>query len=204
MLSGASLRVGAGEVVAILGPSGSGKSTLIHVLAGLDTPDQGEVWWGDLAVHRRKPKTLADERARTLGLVFQNHYLLKELSLLENVMLPGRIAGRPDEERCRSLLARVGLEKRQHAVPGKVSGGERQRAAVARALALRPGLVLADEPTGSLDRDSARGVFELLLEMAREEGTAVVMVTHDEGLVGGVERRYRLVGGRLEPVSATA
>ncbi len=203
VLSGASLRVDPGEVVAVLGPSGSGKSTLIHLLAGLDQSDAGEVWWGDLAVHERRPQALATQRARTLGLVFQNHYLLKDLSLLENVMLPGRILGEVDEARARALLARVGLEARQGAVPGRVSGGERQRAAVARALALRPRLLLADEPTGSLDRKNARAVFELLLELARERDAAVVMVTHDEELVRSVERRYRLAGGRLEPVSAT-
>ena len=203
VLSGASLRVDAGDVVAVLGPSGSGKSTFIHLLAGLDSPDAGEVWWGELALHHRRPQSLAAERARTLGLIFQNHYLLKELSLLENVMLPGRILGELDEARARALLARVGLEARQGAVPGRVSGGERQRAAVARALALQPRLLLADEPTGSLDRKNARDVFELLLELAREQGTAVVMVTHDEELVRPVERRYRLARGRLEPVSAT-
>ncbi len=200
MLSGASLRVEAGEVVAILGPSGSGKSTLIHLLAGLDTPDSGEVWWGELAVHLRRPQALAADRARTLGLVFQNHYLMKDLSLLENVMLPGRILGEIDEARARGLLARVGLEARQEAVPGRVSGGERQRAAVARALALEPRLLLADEPTGSLDRKNARDVFELLLELARERETAVVMVTHDEELVRSVGRRYHLAQGELQAV----
>ncbi len=203
VLSGASLRVEHGDVVAVLGPSGSGKSTLVHLLAGLDQPDAGEVWWGGLAVHERRPQALATERARTLGLVFQNHYLLKELSLLENVMLPGRIVGELDEPRARELLARVGLESRQGAVPGRVSGGERQRAAVARALALRPRLLLADEPTGSLDRTNARAVFDLLLELARERDTAVVMVTHDEDLVRSVDRRYRLSSGRLEAIPAT-
>jgi len=202
VLDGAELRVEAGEVVAILGPSGSGKSTLIHLLAGLDAPDAGEVWWGELPVHTRKPRELASERARHLGLVFQNHYLLAELSLLENVMLPATIRGLRDDARARALLQRVGLSSRQDAVPGKVSGGERQRAAVARALALEPPLLLADEPTGSLDRANARAVFDLLLELARERGTAVVMVTHDEDLVRPVARRYHLEGGRLQPVSA--
>ncbi|MEJ2666078.1 MAG: ABC transporter ATP-binding protein [Deinococcales bacterium] len=198
VLESASLRVEAGEVVAILGPSGSGKSTLIHLLAGLDRPDAGEVWWGDLAVHQRRPRELAAKRAEALGLVFQNHYLLDELSLLENVMLPGAIRGRPDEARARALLERVGLSKRAHALPGRVSGGERQRAAVARALVLEPPLLLADEPTGSLDRGNATQVFELLLELANERGAAVVMVTHDEELVRPVARRYHLTGGRLE------
>ncbi|HKI58742.1 MAG TPA: ATP-binding cassette domain-containing protein [Trueperaceae bacterium] len=204
VLHGVDLRVGPGEIVAILGPSGSGKSTLIHLLAGLDAPDAGEVWWGDLAVHRRRPRDLAQERARALGLVFQNHYLLRELSLLENIMLPGSIRGRPDEARARGLLERVGLSGRMDALPGKVSGGERQRAAVARALALDPPLLLADEPTGSLDRDNARAVFELLVELARERGTAIVMVTHDDELVRPVPRRFHLEGGRLEPLPASS
>lgn len=198
VLEAATLRVEAGDVVAILGPSGSGKSTLIHLLAGLDRPDAGEVWWGDLAVHQRRPRELAEARARALGLVFQNHYLLDELSLLENVMLPGAIRGRPDEARALALLDRVGLSDRRHALPGKVSGGERQRAAVARALALEPPLLLADEPTGSLDRGNATQVFELLIGLASERDTAVVMVTHDEELVRPVTRRYHLAGGRLE------
>ncbi len=201
VLAGVDLTVGAGEVVAVLGPSGSGKSTLLHVLAGLDRPDRGEVRWDGFPVHEHRPQTLARRRARTLGLVFQNHYLLKELSLLENVLLPGRIVGEVDGERARALLERVGLTQRASAVPGKVSGGERQRAAVARALALRPPLLLADEPTGSLDRASAERVFTLLLELAREQGTAVVLVTHDEALVERLPRRYRLLAGRLEPAA---
>lgn len=204
VLNGVDLEVAAGEVVAILGPSGSGKSTLIHLLAGLDVPDAGEVWWGELEVHRHRPGDLAQQRARALGLVFQNHYLLDELSLLENVMLPGSIRGRPDEAAARALLERVGLARRMHAVPGKVSGGERQRAAVARALVLEPPLLLADEPTGSLDRDNARAVFELLMELGGEHGTAVVMVTHDEALVRPVARRYRLAAGGLEAAPPTA
>ncbi len=198
VLAGVDLRVDRGEVVAILGPSGSGKSTLMHVLAGLDRADAGEVWWSDLAVHEHRPQDLARRRARALGLVFQNHYLLDDLSLRENVALPGRILGIDLEARADALLDRVGLATRAHATPGKVSGGERQRAAVARALALEPPLLLADEPTGSLDRANAERVFRLLLGLAEERGTAVVLVTHDEALVAPVARRYHLAGGRLE------
>ena len=200
MLAGASLEVGAGEVVAVLGPSGSGKSTLLHLLGGLDRPDAGEVWWGDFPVHAHTPSKLSERRAHYVGLIFQNHYLLSDLTLLENVTLPSRIIGRPDEERARELLTRVGLEARLHHPPSRVSGGERQRAAVARALALRPRLLLADEPTGSLDRPRAHEVFDLLLGLAADEDAAVVLVTHDEALVAAHEvRTVRLAEGRLVP-----
>lgn len=200
VLSGASLSLSAGEIVAVLGPSGSGKSTLLHLLGGLDRPDSGEIWWGDFPVHQHAPRTLAERRAHYVGLVFQNHYLLSDLTLLENVTLPSRITGKPDEKRARELLVRVGLEGRLHFPPSRVSGGERQRAAVARALALKPKLLLADEPTGSLDQHRAQSVFELLLELAREERTAVVVVSHDERLVAGADiRRLRLAEGVLTP-----
>lgn len=204
VLAGVTLRVAAGEVLAVLGPSGSGKSTLLHLLAGLDRPDAGEITWGYFPVHRHRPAELAERRARTVGLVFQNHYLLSDLSLLENVMLPGRIVGALDEARATALLERVGLAHRMHATPAQASGGERQRAAVARALALRPPILLADEPTGSLDRARAREVFDLLLELAAEERSAVVLVTHDEELIGDRVRHVRLVEGRLVAPTASA
>ena len=200
VLSGASLSVRAGEVVAVLGPSGSGKSTLLHLLGGLDRPDAGEIYWGDFPVHEHAPRQLSARRARYVGLVFQNHYLLPDFTLLENVAMPSRILGEPDEGRAADLLRRVGLGGRLDHPPSKVSGGERQRAAVARALALRPKVILADEPTGSLDHARAEEVFDLLGALAAEEGTAVVAVTHDERLVDrhGV-RKLRLVDGRLGP-----
>ncbi len=198
MLSGVSLSVEAGEVVAILGPSGSGKSTLLHLLAGLDKPDRGEIFWGERPVHATSQDQLARWRLQEVGLVFQNHYLLAELSVLENVSLAGRLRGEVDEARARDLLAAVGLTERAGFLPRKLSGGERQRSAVARALYARPRLVLADEPTGSLDRESARNVYAMLVELAQQEGSAVVMVTHDEGLVQEVDARYHLRGGRLE------
>lgn len=200
VLSGASLSVRAGEVVAVLGPSGSGKSTLLHLLGGLDRADAGEIYWGDFPVHEHAPRQLSTRRARYVGLVFQNHYLLPDFTLLENVAMPSRILGEPDEGRAADLLRRVGLGDRLDHPPSKVSGGERQRAAVARALALRPKVILADEPTGSLDHARAEEVFDLLVALAAEEGTAVVAVTHDERLVDrpGV-RKLRLVDGRLGP-----
>lgn len=204
VLSGASLELAAGEVVAVLGPSGSGKSTLLHLLGGLDRPDAGQIWWGSFPVHDHTPTDLSERRARYVGLVFQNHYLLSDLTLLENVSLPSRIIGRPDEERARALLTKVGLENRLHHTPARVSGGERQRAAVARALALKPALLLADEPTGSLDRQRAQAVLSLLLALAAEEQASVVVVTHDEGLVAAAGLPVvRLEEGRLTPGRAT-
>lgn len=199
VLRGVDLEVRAGEVVAVLGPSGSGKTTLLHLLAGLDRPTGGEVWWGDVPVHARPPRALAEVRAQRVGLVFQDPHLLSELDALANVTLPGRIRGRPSRERGEELLAAVGLAERARARPATLSGGERQRVAVARALYADPPLVLADEPTGSLDRANARAVFDLLVRLARERGRAVVMVTHDEGLVHDLDARYRLEDGRLVP-----
>lgn len=199
ILRGVDLAVPSGEVVAILGPSGSGKSTLLHLLAGLDKPDAGEIWWNDVAVHERGPRRLATFRSKQVGLVFQNHYLLEELDALENASLPGRITGDHDPDRGRALLEAVGLGDRVHHLPNQLSGGERQRLAVARALFHRPGIVLADEPTGSLDRAHASGVFQMLIDLARAERSAVVVVTHDHDLVAGLSRRYLLRNGRLEP-----
>lgn len=203
VLKGVDLSVDAGHVAAVLGPSGSGKSTLLHLLAGLDRPDAGTIWWGDFPVHGHTPARLASRRANTVGLVFQNHYLLEDLTLHENVTLPMRITGALDERRAESLLERVGLSDRAGFLPSKVSGGERQRAAVARALALRPPLLIADEPTGSLDHRRAVAVFRMLLDMAVSEGCAVVVVTHDESLlsvageVGAPLTVHRLDEGRL-------
>jgi lipoprotein-releasing system ATP-binding protein len=195
-------RLDEGEVAVILGPSGSGKSTLLHLLAGLDSPSKGEIHWADFPVHRFPPQALAARRASTLGLVFQQHYLLEDMDVLDNVTLPGRIHGRLDQAHGRRLLESVGLSHRAHYLPRLLSGGERQRVAVARALYGSPRAVLADEPTGSLDRENARNVYHLLVALARERGTSVLMVTHDEGLVSDVDSRYRLRDGRLEPAEA--
>ncbi len=197
VLEGVDLEVRAGEVIAILGPSGSGKTTLLHLLAGLDRPSGGEIRWGDRTVHDRPPHALARERARGIGLVFQDPHLLSDLDAAANVAIPGRIVGRPDPARALALLDRVGLAHRAHARPATLSGGERQRVALARALFNDPPLILADEPTGSLDRVTARSMFELLVRLAKDAGRSVAMVTHDEGLVRQVDARYRLERGRL-------
>ncbi len=197
ILCGVELQLLPSQIVAILGPSGSGKSTLLHLLGGLDRPTSGEVYWDGVAVQALPQRVLARLRAETLGLVFQQHYLLEDLTVLENVTLPGRLRGRPDEARGRDLLKRIGLWERAAFLPKRLSGGERQRVAVARALYNRPSVVLADEPTGSLDRSSAKSVYNLLAQLAKAEGSAVVMVTHDEGLVEDVDARFRLQNGVL-------
>jgi lipoprotein-releasing system ATP-binding protein len=208
VLAGVDLEVAAGETWAIQGPSGSGKSTLLHLLAGLDRPTAGEVWWGDLAVHPLATEEAARARGGRVGLVFQQHHLLADLSALENVTLPGRVRGRVDVERGRELLDAVGLSARAHARPRTLSGGERLRVAVARALYAAPRVLLADEPTGSLDRASADAVVEVLLRTAAADGAAVVLVTHDERVAARADRRLRLEDGQLaagtEPHSATA
>ncbi|MBS3966268.1 MAG: ABC transporter ATP-binding protein [Truepera sp.] len=197
VLKGVTLALEPAQVAAVLGPSGSGKSTLLHLLAGLERPSSGEVYWLKQPVHALSQEMLAALRAKHLGLVFQQHYLLADLSVHDNVMLPGRISGQLDPERASSLLWQVGLQDRAHYLPNKLSGGERQRVAVARALYNRPALLLADEPTGSLDRHNARAVFQLLVTLARHEGSAVLLVTHDEGLVSDVDERYHLLDGQL-------
>lgn len=201
VLRGVDLEVHAGSVVAILGPSGSGKTTLLHVLAGLDRADEGEVWWRDVAVHGALPRDLAAHRAAHVGLVFQDPHLLVDLDARANVLVPGRIVGDIDPARADALLQAVGVAHRADARPATLSGGERQRVALARALYGDPPLILADEPTGSLDRSTAREVFELLVRIARERQRAVVMVTHDEGLVQDVDASFRLRDGVLTPAS---
>lgn len=206
VLKGVDLEVQAGQLAVVLGPSGSGKSTLLHLLAGLDRPDSGSIWWGGLAVHEKTPSQLARLRAHSVGLVFQQHYLLEDLTVLENVLIPMRIVGDVDESRGHRLLEQVGLSHRAGFMPAQISGGERQRAAVARALSLDPPCVIADEPTGSLDHARAVEVFQLLVELA-EAGKAVLVVTHDEGLLRETAPDsadlavYRLTEGTLVPES---
>jgi lipoprotein-releasing system ATP-binding protein len=197
VLDGVDLDVRAGETWAIQGPSGSGKSTLLHLLAGLDRPTAGEVWWGDLAVHGLPTEAAARARAGRVGLVFQQHHLLADLTALENVTLPGRVRGRVDPARGRALLDAVGVGARSAARPRTLSGGERLRVAVARALYARPRVLLADEPTGSLDHASADAVVEALLRAAAADGAAVVLVTHDESVAARAQRRAFLADGRL-------
>ena len=196
LFSGLDLEVGEGEVRVLLGPSGSGKTTLVHLLAGILEPHGGTVYWGEHPISRWPEERRVRLRRRYLGLVFQHHYLLPELSALENAMLSGWLLGRPDPGRARALLDRLGLSGRARLKPEALSGGERQRVAVARALYARPRLLLADEPTGALDPGNARAVLEALLSLAQEEGAAVLLATHDERLVSGLPG-WRLEAGRL-------
>lgn len=196
------LDVHRGEFLAVTGPSGSGKSTLLHLLGGVDTPTSGRILLGDRDVGRLGERERERLRLRRVGLVFQRFYLLPALTARENVELPMAEAGRGRDERRRraeELLARVGLGDRVEHRPPQLSGGQRQRVAVARALANEPALVLADEPTGELDRDTSRGILTLFRELVRERETTLVVGTHDEELAGGADRRVRLVDGRLEP-----
>jgi len=204
VLSGVDLDVGRGEFVAIMGASGSGKSTLLHLLGALDTPSGGTVRLDGLDYAEQSAATLAAIRNRRIGFVFQFHHLLREFSALENVMMPLLIAGE-EEDRARSraeeLLAAVGLAGRMTHRPSALSGGEQQRAAVARALATDPYVVLADEPSGNLDYANSERLHELFARLAREYETALVVVTHNRQLAGRADRVLSLEGGHLVPLS---
>jgi lipoprotein-releasing system ATP-binding protein len=204
VLRGIDLSIRCRERLAILGNSGVGKSTLLHLLGTLDHPSGGRVLFEEESLFERDPVGLARFRNESLGFIFQFHHLLPEFDALENVMMPGLIGGRSFGEmrqRARRLLGEVGLEHRiSHAV-GKLSGGERQRVAVARALVLEPALLLADEPTGNLDPKTADQVLELLLEMNRQHGTALVIVTHSPEIAARLERQVVLAEGYLEEAS---
>ena len=187
-----------GEAVAIVGASGSGKSTLLALLAGLDTPTAGSVELDGASLFDLDEDARAELRGRTVGFVFQSFQLLPSLTALENVMLPLELAGRDDaESAAREILARVGLAERLHHYPKHLSGGEQQRVALARAFVVRPKLLLADEPTGSLDAESGEAVIALLFQLNRESGTTLVLVTHDEHLAQRCTRIVRLAAGRI-------
>ena len=197
VLRGVDLAITAGESVSIRGESGSGKSTLLNLLSGLDAPDSGELRWeGATSIDPLR-------RGRLLGLVFQAFYLVPELDAEANVLLAARLLGKvgpAERERARELLRRVGLGERMHHTPAKLSGGERQRVAIARALMNRPKLILADEPTGNLDEGSGDSIIELLLSLGREEGCALVLVTHNAAHAGRCARKLFLREGGFHAV----
>ena len=192
------LDVMAGEAVAIVGASGSGKSTLLAILAGLDTPSAGAVYLDGTDLFALDEDARAELRGRAVGFVFQSFQLLAALTALENVMLPLELAGRADaEQEACAMLARVALSERLGHYPKHLSGGEQQRVALARAFVVRPKLLLADEPTGSLDTEAGEGIIELMFELNRGFGTTLVMVTHDEHLAQRCRRVVRLAAGRI-------
>jgi lipoprotein-releasing system ATP-binding protein len=204
VLSGVDLAVARGEFVAIVGASGSGKSTLLHLLGALDAPTAGSVRLDGLVYGEQTADTLAAVRNQKIGFVFQFHHLLREFTAQENVMMPLLIAGAPEahaRSRAEELLAAVGLAGRMSHRPAALSGGEQQRAAVARALATDPVVVLADEPSGNLDHANSERLHELFARLAREFETALVVVTHNRLLAGRADRVLSLEGGRLVPLA---
>jgi len=200
VLRGISLELSPGENVAVVGPSGSGKSTLLHIVGTLDAPTSGEVTLNDVNPFDLHERELARFRNENIGFIFQEHHLLPQLSVLENTLIPAIAQHGPGAEtvaRARDLLERVGLGKRLEHRPAELSGGERQRVAVARALLNQPALLLADEPTGSLDRTNATAVGNLLLDLQQQENTMLIVVTHSMELAGLLQRQLELDEGRL-------
>jgi len=209
VLRGVNLRVAAGESLAVVGPSGSGKSTLLNLIGGLDRPSGGRVLFEGRDLADLNDADLARFRNRRIGFVFQLHHLLPQCTVLENVLVPTLVGGDGAEKeeallRAERLLARVGLGDRLTFRPGRLSGGERERVAVARALVNRPALLLADEPTGSLDRRTAENLMALLAELNAEEGVTLVVVTHAETLAARMGRTLELEDGVLVPKEADA
>ncbi len=204
VLEGVSIRIKAGEIIAIVGASGVGKSTLLNLMGGLDRPTNGTVLYGDQDIFELTDRELAQFRNREIGFIFQFHHLLPEFAAIENVMMPALISGKRKgdaRELAAELLRDVGLTERENHRPGELSGGEQQRVAVARALVNKPKVVLADEPTGNLDRKTSEEVHDLLWELNERMNQTFIIVTHNEGLAERSDRIIRLADGRAKEVS---
>jgi len=204
VLTDISLEINPGDALAVAGPSGSGKSTLLNIIGTLDQPSSGQVSFDGTDISSLTENQLATFRNQRIGFVFQQHYLLPQLSLLENVLLPvipvkDKTRRNEATVRATQLLSEVGLADKMHHLPGQLSGGECQRGAVVRAMINEPGLILADEPTGSLDQDSAAQIGELLSEINRKKKVTIIVVTHSEKLASKMNRVYGILNGRLEP-----
>lgn len=200
ILKGINLDIYKGEIVSIMGPSGVGKSTLLHILGALDIPTSGNVFYEGRDIFSLDESALADFRNKTIGFIFQFHHLLPEFNAIENVIMPALIAGiswKEAQKRALELLANVGLSGRITHKPGELSGGEQQRVAVARALILKPKVVLADEPTGNLDTPTGQELFNLLVELNNKEGVTFLIVTHNETLTARCGRTVRMLDGRI-------
>jgi lipoprotein-releasing system ATP-binding protein len=200
-LAGVTLQVKEGEFVAILGPSGSGKSTLLNMIGALDSPTDGEIQIAGTSLRNMEPNDLARVRGKHLGFIFQFHHLLPDFTALENVMMSCELAGELDSDKNRKVatevLERVGLGERLNSLPKQLSGGQQQRASIARALARRPSIVLADEPTGNLDTKNGQAVFQLMREFCDQDGTAFLIVTHDPRLAAQADRIIEVVDGLI-------
>ncbi|MFC1712794.1 ABC transporter ATP-binding protein [Candidatus Poribacteria bacterium] len=206
VLEGVDIRIKAGEIISIVGASGVGKSTLLNLMGGLDRPTNGTVVYEDQDIFELTDRELARFRSREIGFIFQFHHLLPEFSAIENVMMPALISGkgkRDAQELAAELLRDVGLTERARHRPGELSGGEQQRVAVARALVNKPKVVLADEPTGNLDRKTSEEVHDLLWELNERMNQTFIIVTHNEGLAERSDRIIRLADGRAKEVSGT-
>lgn len=197
VLKGIDLEINAGEKVFLCGPSGAGKTTLMYTLAGLESPKKGQVYIGDVDFYNMSSSHQARLRNDKIGYIFQNYFLLPELTALENVMVPGLIGGASHGEQAEEALARVGLAKRVDHLPAELSGGEQQRVAIARALVNSPSIIFADEPTGNLDSANGDEVMKILMEVVEEQNATLVVVTHDSSLSGLGDRVFTIKDGKV-------
>lgn len=195
VLKGVNLEIYKGEIVAIIGKSGAGKSTLLHIMGVLDKPDSGEIEFEGQNIFAYNGRQLAEFRNKEIGFIFQFHHLLPEFTILENVLIPNYITGRDDRERAVELLKIVGIEDRKNHKPSEISGGEAQRAAIARALINSPGIILADEPTGNLDTENADSVINLIFDLRKKFNQTFVIVTHNEEFANNCDRIIKITDG---------